>query len=257
MLKGKTVLITGASRGIGLEIAKAFASKGAKVLMVARDKERLKRESEETNKKGGNSKYIVCDLTKENELKELAKILENEKIDVLVNNAGIGLFAPIDQLEEEDFDKLMALNVRVPFLLSRLISPKMVKQGSGHIVNICSTSGLKAYPYGTAYCASKFALRGFSEALCEELRGKGVKVTAIFPGSVETDFVGQGLLVKEMKKLLGFSKLLDPKEVAKAVVEVVGTDSNTFIKELVVVPPKQPGSIEKAIKEVMDKMKFK
>lgn len=257
MLKGKTVLITGASRGIGLEIAKAFASKGAKVLMVARDKERLERESEETNKKGGNSKYIVCDLTKENELKELAKILENEKIDVLVNNAGIGLFAPIDQLEEEGFDKLMALNVRAPFLLSKLISPKMVKQGNGHIVNICSTSGLKAYPYGTAYCASKFALRGFSEALCEELRGKGVKVTAIFPGSAETDFVGQGPRVKKMRKLLRFSKLLDPKEVAKAVVEVVETDSNTFIKELVVVSPKQPGYIEKAIAEVMDKIKFK
>ena len=179
-LKTPSVAVTGASRGIGKEIALKFLEHGWHVLAIARDGQKLK-------DLGTSVTAIEADLSDAQATADVAAKLAVSDIDVLVNNAGIALSAPIHKTSDEDYARLMAINVTAPFVLSRAVLPKFAERKSGRIVNIASTAALKGFKYTAAYCTSKHALLGMTRALALEWAHKNITVNAVCPGWTETD----------------------------------------------------------------------
>lgn len=183
-LSGKIAIVTGASKGIGKAIARLFAEKGAIVYALAR--------GIQEDPMYQNIIPIPCDITKENQVSStIEKIVkENGTIDILINNAGVGHFAPIHQLEENQWDEMINVNLKGAFLCTKYVVPHLLTKKSGHIINISSVAGIEGFPTGTGYCASKFGLMGLTDSLLKELKPHGIKVSAICPGSVQTYFGG-------------------------------------------------------------------
>jgi NAD(P)-dependent dehydrogenase (short-subunit alcohol dehydrogenase family) len=183
-LSGKIAIVTGASKGIGKAIARLFAEKGAIVYALAR--------GIQEDPMYQNIIPIPCDITKENQVSStIEKIVkENGTIDILINNAGVGHFAPIHQLEENQWDEMINVNLKGAFLCAKYVVPHLLTKKSGHIINISSVAGIEGFPTGTGYCASKFGLMGLTDSLLKELKPHGIKVSAICPGSVQTYFGG-------------------------------------------------------------------
>lgn len=183
-LSGKIAIVTGASKGIGKAIARLFAEKGAIVYALAR--------GIQEDPMYQNIIPIPCDITKENQVSStIEKIVkENGTIDILINNAGVGHFAPIHQLEENQWDEMINVNLKGAFLCTKYVVPHLLTKNSGHIINISSVAGIEGFPTGTGYCASKFGLMGLTDSLLKELKPHGIKVSAICPGSVQTYFGG-------------------------------------------------------------------
>ena len=192
-LKGAVAIVTGASSGIGRATALALGREGARVVLAARRKERLLAVAEEIRAAGGEALAIPTDVAEEAEVRALvdATVARWGRIDILVNNAGVGLLARVAETGPREFERLMAVNFfgAVYGILAAL--PIMLRQGSGHIVNVASVVGKRATPYRAAYAASKFALVGLSQALRMELRGTGVRVTCVCPIGTESEFHDQ------------------------------------------------------------------
>lgn len=188
----KVILITGASRGIGRAAAEKLAEKH-KVVLTARDIELLNDVRTKIESRGGEALSVMADITRESEVREMIEIVHElyGRIDVLINNAGIGLFRRIDDITPEEFDAVYRVNMFGAFLITHLVVPEMIRRKSGQIINIASVAGLNGFKYGTAYAASKFALVGFSESLREDLKSFGIAVTVLCPGSVRTTFGGK------------------------------------------------------------------
>jgi NAD(P)-dependent dehydrogenase (short-subunit alcohol dehydrogenase family) len=191
-LKDKVAVVTGASSGLGLAFSEALAARGAQVYGLARRAERLEALRRDL---GGRFHPVVCDVRDESQVKAAFDALGREagRIDVLVNNAGLGRFGPVDKLSLEDWKVQVDTNLTGVFLCTREALAFMKRQNretgfGGHIVNIASVAGLLGTAQLAAYNATKFALRGFSEALMKEVRDDGVKVTCVYPGSVATAF---------------------------------------------------------------------
>lgn len=185
-LAGRTALVTGASRGVGLAVARALAAAGARVVLLARSAEVLAREA---GTLGRGALAVPCDLT------DRAAVLEAghhvlERLggppDVLVNNAGLFLVGPAHELSASDFAATVETNLVAPFGLLRAFLPAMRTRGSGHVVTIGSIADRAAFPDNAAYAASKFGLRGLHEVLRQELRGTGVRATLVSPGPTDT-----------------------------------------------------------------------
>lgn len=191
-LTGKVVLITGASKGIGRSIALLFAEKGATVFALARSNSGLQEVKEACQSFSGKIIPIPCDITDSKQVeKAVAQALhESNKIDILINNAGLGHFAPIHLLDEEKWDEMINVNLKGAFLCTKYVVPSMLHQGAGHIINISSVAGIEGFPAGTGYSASKFGLMGLTDSLLKELKPYGIKVSVICPGSVQTHFAG-------------------------------------------------------------------
>ncbi len=191
-LKGKTAVVTGASRGIGRAVALKFAEEGAQVIAVARNEENLVSLSAEFERKGLGCTTIAADISSESQCIEVVrKTLElSGKIDVLVNNAGLlGKRVEVTSIELSDWKRVFEVNVEGVFIMSKLVANEMKKQGAGSIINI--TSGVVRWPspkWG-AYLPSKFAVEGISIMLSEELRDAGVRVNLIDPGRTNTDMI--------------------------------------------------------------------
>ena len=147
-------------------------------------------------------------------------------VDVLVNNAGIFAAAPVEKMDAVVFDRVIAVNLRGPFLMSRAVLPGMKSRKRGHIVNIASTAGRRGFPGGGAYCASKFGLAGLSEVLMYEARTSDVRVTCVFPSTVSTD------LMKKSGMAFDPARAIQPEDVAKAVVSLVATDDRALTKSV-------------------------
>ena len=191
----KTVFITGATSGIGKASAKIFAKNGFKVVICGRRAGRLKQLQEKISS-GSNVEYLVFDVRDKDEvLAKISSLPESfRNIDILINNAGNahGLDT-IDEGNLEDWDAMIDINVKGLLYVSKAIIPGMTKRKSGHIINIGSVAGKEVYPKGNVYCASKFALRGYSESLGQELLSKNVEVYTVHPGAIQTNITRHGI----------------------------------------------------------------
>ncbi len=197
----KTALVTGATSGIGREVARGLLSEGYEVLMTGRRKERLEALSGEARQNGWKAHVHVADLNTETGIKSLIEMGRKlfSHLDLLVNNAGDLVFAPIEKITDQDYDRLMRVNVRAPFLLSQAFLPEMIKRKGGLIVNISSVAGTESWAGSSLYSMTKFALRGLTGSLLSEGAPHGVKAFSICPGYVNTPMVsGASVPNKEM-----------------------------------------------------------
>ncbi|MGH9573272.1 MAG: SDR family oxidoreductase [Candidatus Acidiferrales bacterium] len=232
-LDGKVALITGANRGIGLAIAHRLGALGASLSISARDRNRLDAVARDLQS-STNVAVIPADLTHADEVAAL--VTKTEKalglVDILVNNAGVGTFSPIQDASESDWDTILDTNLKAVFLLTKAVAPGMIRRKSGHIVNIASLAGKNAIPGGGIYCASKWGLLGLTRCAAEDLRAHGIRVSAICPGSVATEFSPHG------KK--DPAKMLQPEDVAHAVETLVTQAPQSFISEIELRPTQKP-----------------
>ena len=234
VVQGKVALITGASRGIGLAIAQSLAGLGAKVALCARDSKRLEAAAAALKQAGASVVAIPTDVRRADEIAGLLRATERSlgPIEILVNNAGIGYFAPVQEASEADWDSVLDTNLKAAFLLSSAVAPGMIERRGGHIINIGSLSGKSAFAGGAIYCASKWGLLSLTECMAEDLRSYGVRVSAVLPGSVATDFsphTGKDA-----------SKMLQPDDVAHAVESIVTQTPQSFISEVLIRPAQKP-----------------
>ncbi len=188
--KDKVVLITGASSGIGLASAIQFAKKGAIIILVARRKEKLDQVANDLEKFNVSTLVCECDVSDKSQVKKMSKIVleKYESVDVLVNNAGFAIYGSVSNLTTEEIESQMATNYFGMVYCIKNFLPSMIKKKSGHIVNVASVAGSFGLPGIASYCASKFAMLGFSEGLKHELKGTGVGVTVVSPIMVRTNF---------------------------------------------------------------------
>lgn len=189
-LAGRVLMVTGASRGLGADIAVCFARAGADVVLAARDAGGLAEQAAAVRSHGRRALPVVTDVRSEASIRQMVTRAEQEfgHVDILVNNAGIGFPGPIHQLTAEQWDEIFAVNLRGAFLCTRHVLPDMLARRSGHIVNIASVDGKRGIPNWAAYSASKFGMLGFGEALAREVRPHGIRVTNLSPGIVDTYF---------------------------------------------------------------------
>jgi 3-oxoacyl-[acyl-carrier protein] reductase len=215
-LEGKVALITGASAGIGQACARALAGEGAQLVLTARRKERLDGLKKEAESLGTEAVTVTGDAREEQTAIETVKASVDAfgRIDILINNTGAGNYKKLLDTSAEDYDGLMDTNVRSTFLFTRHTVPVMLKQKSGTILMISSMAGVYGFGGEAVYCMTKFAQVGFAQALDRELRESGIKVGAICPGGVKTEFaIGKGRTEKEVAE----SDMLDPEDVASVV----------------------------------------
>jgi NAD(P)-dependent dehydrogenase (short-subunit alcohol dehydrogenase family) len=233
-LAGKTVLVTGSSRGIGKAIASKFAQFGAAVGICGRDKQALKSTGEELRQFGAIVHEQVADVTRSADVQSLVQSVETHvgPISILVNNAGMGSFGAVHEKTEQDWDLLMDTNLKSVFLVSRAVAPLMIGRKSGDIINISSLAGKNTFAGGGLYCASKWGLLGLTGCMAEDLRAYGIRVSAVCPGSVATEFAGRG------KK--DSAKVLTPEDVAHAVAMIAMQGPQSFISEVHLRPVAKP-----------------
>lgn len=230
-LEGKTAIITGASAGFGRATAYAFAREGCKLVITARREERLKEVAEKCRQLGGEAVYYAGDAMDEKTAEACVKLAVETygQIDILINNAGIGRYTPLLESTMEDYDLVMNRNVRSAFAFTRYTVPHMLEKGEGQIVMVSSAAGVYGYPNETIYTSSKFALRGFAQALDKEFREKGIKSCAFCPGAGITEFaIGHGRTEEEMAK----SGMLTAEDVAEALLFICAQPEHVRIMEL-------------------------
>ena len=216
--KNKVILITGASSGIGKETAIKFAKLGANIILVARRKERLEQVANELKKFHTSVLVCQCDVSKKEQVKKMSEtVLEKfDSIDILVNNAGFAIYGTVNDLTIDDIESQMETNYFGMVYCIKNFLPLMLKKKSGHIVNVASVAASFGLPGIASYCASKFAMLGFSEGLKHELKGTGVGITVVSPIMVRTDFFDH----PSFKKIPRFSPMsLDSKTVVKAILK--------------------------------------
>jgi 3-oxoacyl-[acyl-carrier protein] reductase len=233
-LTGKVALVTGASRGIGFAIARRLGQMGARVSICGRDVAKLEHSSAALRGEGIDVLSAVADVAREDQILRFVQKTQNEfgSIDILVNNAGIGLFGPFQEFGEADWDRVMDTNLKSVFLVSRAVVPEMIRRQTGHIINISSLAGKNTFANGAIYCASKWGLMGLSGSMAEDLRGYGIRVSTICPGSVATEFAGQSKKSPD--------KALQPDDIAHAVAALVTQSAGSFISEVHIRPTRKP-----------------
>ena len=227
-------IVTGASRGIGFAIAAELARRGYRLAMLARDQKALEGAARRLGASAPEVKTFPCDVRDAAQVNAASeKILAwAGRVDVLVNNAGIGGFGAIHELTDEVWDDTLDTNLRGVFLCSRAVAPEMIRQRSGYIINISSLAGKNFFAGAAAYCASKWGLMGLTKCMAEDLRGYGIRVTAICPGSVHTEFSPHA--GKDPKKML------QPEDVARTVGWLLDQSPTSFASEIELRPTQKP-----------------
>jgi 3-oxoacyl-[acyl-carrier protein] reductase len=227
-LQGRVVLVTGGGRGIGRATALAFGRCGARVALVGRTKKSLLDVQKELKELGASSAVLPGDVSDEGVVSRVVAAAEQQlgSVDVLVNNAGVYVAAPVEKMDTVVFDRILAVNLRGPFLMSRAVLPGMKSRRRGHIVNVASTAGRRGFAGGGAYCASKFGLAGLSEAMMYEARSSDVRVSVVYPSTVATDLVRKAGMTFDEKKAI------QPEDVAAGIVGLVTMDDRALVKGL-------------------------
>lgn len=213
-LRGRQVVITGASSGIGRAAALELASRGANLVLAARRLEPLDEVAALCRNAGVQCRVVVTDVSRREDCTRL--LAEAGQVDVLVNNAGFAVFDSLEDARPEDLEEMMATNYFGAVWCSQAVLPQMLERGSGTIVNVASIAGMMGYARMGGYCATKFAMIGFSEALRDEVVDRGVRVAMVCPGTTETTF----FVKAERGKMPGASRLIlavKPERVARAI----------------------------------------
>lgn len=235
-LSGKKAVVTGGTKGIGYAIARALISAGVDVIISARNQYEIDETVSDLNELGpGRCAGFACDVRGEPNVKQLfanvVKILSG--LDILVNNAGIGIFESVESTSGDDFRAVIETNLCGVFYCCHEAIPLMKKRGGGYIINLSSLAGANPHARMAAYNASKFGLNGFSEALMQEVRHDGIKVSYIMPGSVNTEFGGDEPSAEK-------SWQLQPNDVAQVVMDLLRYPDRALPSRVEIRPSKPP-----------------
>ena len=230
-LSGKTAVITGISGGIGLAVAKELLAKNCIVFGLGRNQPDLKHP---------HLHFISCDIRKMNEVESAFHgiQLQTNSVDILINNAGLGYFGNLEEMPPDQWHELFDTNVNGIYYCCRSAIPLMKRQGSGHIINMASTAALEGMPQVSAYCATKWAVKGLSESLFRELRDYRIKVTCIYPGSTKTGFF------KNSPNIKPHDYMLMPEDVAASIVYAIETPDNFHTVNLEIRPLQPKGPVK-------------
>jgi NAD(P)-dependent dehydrogenase (short-subunit alcohol dehydrogenase family) len=233
-LSDHVALVTGGNRGIGRAIAARLAALGAAVAMCGRDRQTLDTAADELRATGARIHSQRADVTRSSDVDALVQQTQAAlgPISILVNNAGMGLFGPVQEKSEQEWDMVMNTNLKSIFLVSRRVIPPMIQRKRGDIINISSLAGKNTFAGGGIYCASKWAVQGLSGCMAEDLRPHGIRVSTVCPGSVATEFSGRG--PKDP------SKVLTAQDVAHAVAMIVTQGPQSFLSEVHLRPVSKP-----------------
>jgi NAD(P)-dependent dehydrogenase (short-subunit alcohol dehydrogenase family) len=234
-IDGKVIVVTGAGRGLGEAIAREMAAGHAKVVLVDVRRELVNKLAEDLQEMGEEALALSVDLCDENAIEAaFDQVVEHfGRIDVLINNAGTDQTVSIEEMTIEDWDRVMAVNLRAPFVTSKLALPIMRKNGSGHIVNIASTAAKRAWANASVYHASKWGLMGLTYALHVEGRPNNIKVTAVVAGGMKTPFL------LDRFPDIDTNNLQDPKNVAETIHYILTQPEETVIPEVMVLPMRE------------------
>ena len=229
--QNKIIVITGASSGIGEATAIEFAKKGSSIVLISRSLDKLQEVENKLSKFNSKILVISCDVSIKSDVERMSKLVLEKfgRVDILINNAGFAIFDYVKDLSIEEIESQMTTNYFGMIYCIKNFLPIMLKQNSGHIVNVASVAGSFGLPGIASYCASKFAMLGFSEGLKHELKGTGVGITVVSPIMVRTNFFNHPSFKKMPDPTL---TSLSPKTVAKAIVKA----SNSSRLEIIVPP---------------------
>lgn len=230
-LTGKVAVVTGGTKGIGRAIAEALVAQGASVVIGARTESDVEAAQAEL---GEGVRGVVCDVGRAEDCQRLVDTAVESfgGLDILVNNAGIGTFKPVEGLRPEEWDRLIRTNLDGVFYCSHAAIPALKEAGESWIINIGSLAGKNAFPGGAAYNASKFGLVGFSEALMQEVRHDGIRVSYIMPGSVATHFSHPSESADDWK--------IQPVDIAQIVLDLLAMPARTLPSRVEVRPSRPP-----------------
>lgn len=244
-LSGKTVIITGASSGIGEATARKLAAEGAKVVLAARRKDRLNELKEAIEKAGGTALVVETDVTKRDDVKRLARLTKEHfgPCDILINNAGLMPLSYMKNMHVEEWLTMVDVNINGVLLCLAETLPEMVERKSGHIINISSVAGREVMQGSAVYSATKFAVRALSDGLRQELAPKhNIRITCIEPGAVETELtetITDKELMEDLKPFFENMKFLDSEDIANAIHYAIVQPDNVHINELQIRPTSQ------------------
>jgi len=244
-LAGRVALVTGASSGLGRATAVALAQAGADVAVLARGQQGLEQAAAEVERAGRRGLVLVADLADAQALMgAVARVVEAfGRVDVLVNAAGTDVPGPVAELAVGDWDRVLAVNLRAPFVLAKAVVPHMRAAGGGTIVNVSSVAGKRGWAGAAAYCASKFALTGLTQALAAEGRADGIRACVLYPGAMATSWGVWSPAERERAhgERPPARRALPPQEVAALIVWLAAAPAELVLNEAVVSPLEEQG----------------
>ena len=229
---GKTVLVTGAGRGLGKELALAFARAGADVVGTARTEPQVEDTVEEIRGMGRRALPIVADVTQEEQVLAMTGQALDEfgAIDILINNAGVAVYGPFVEQEADDWRAMIETNLMGTLLCTHAALPSMLARGEGLVINIASVAGIHGLPNEAVYCASKHGIRGFTDSLAVELKEQGIRVVGIYPGGRDTPFWDVQTYQGDR------TRIMEPAKVAEMVLAVATQPPGVLVREVILFP---------------------